>query len=132
RSLLDSATGVLVAGSALSAGAKIGELEQSIRPRRGAETLEQRPGCGALGVTGGHVLHETGGGVAKFLDRLVERRCVAELQHELPAGRPQRLVDAGQHPSQSARSVRREQAQTVGLVAGAEILQRTVERLAPQ
>src|SRR5204863_6832282 len=66
------------------------------------------------------------------LDPLRQRRAVAEAQVERPARGAQRLVDAGQHPSQTARAVGRQQPQAARIVTRAELTQRLLERLAAE
>ncbi len=55
---------------------------------------------------------------------------LAQLEVEVAAGGAQGLVDAGEHPPQPAHAVRREQAEPLGLAAGAELGERALERLA--
>src|SRR5205823_6063079 len=61
-----------------------------------------------------------------------QARALAELEHELPARRAERLVDARQHLSQPVGAVDREQPQTFGIIPSAESGQRRRERLAAQ
>src|SRR5262249_49479292 len=56
----------------------------------------------------------------------------AEVELEVAACRAQGLVDACQHLAQALCPVGREQAQPVGLAAGAECCERALDRLAPQ
>ena len=67
---------------------------------------------------------------AELLDPGVQPRPLGHFQHEVAAGRAERLVDAGQHPPQPARAVRGEQADPLRIGGRAELLQRGVERLA--
>ena len=54
---------------------------------------------------------------ASSVEPLVEAGPLAELEHELAAGRAQRLVDGRQHPPQAGGAVGREQPQPLGIVA---------------
>ena len=78
------------------------------------------------------VVGQAAGGVGERLDAAGEPRRLAELEHERAAGRAQRLVDAGQHPAQPGRAVRREQPDAVRVVARAERVERGLEGLGAQ
>ena len=54
----------------------------------------------------------------------------SHVEHELPAGRAQSLVDPRQHPPQPARAVGGEQAEPLGLLVDAERRERLLKRLA--
>ena len=64
--------------------------------------------------------------------RVTRVRPLAELEDEVTSGRAKRLVHARQHPAQALRTVRRQQAETLGLAPGAEFLERAIERLATE
>ena len=106
------------------------QLEQVVRSRRPLDELEQRGGAGALELGRRDVVDEAAGRRAELLEPLLERRALAELEHELPSGGAERLVDPGDHPAQAPRAVGREQLQPVRVAVGAEPGQRLVERLA--
>ena len=69
---------------------------------------------------------------AKSRHGMVEARTLTELQHEITPCRAQRLVDACEHAPKTARSVRREKPQPVGLAGRAEPLERALEGLSAQ
>jgi hypothetical protein len=65
-------------------------------------------------------------------DRIVQARRVSECELEWPPGGPQGFVDAGQHPPEGARAIRREQREAFRGAAAAELGQGRLERLAPE
>ena len=76
------------------------------------------------------VVHEAPGRVLQLGDPLGQPRTLAELEDERPPRRTQRLVHAGQHAAQGARSVGGEQPEALGVAVGAELRERRLERLA--
>src|SRR5439155_1602360 len=68
-------------------------------------------------------------GFAQLVQPLLEARPLAELEDELTPRRAQRLVDAREHPPQAVGAVGREEPQPLGVAAGAERLERPLERL---
>ena len=131
RRLLDHLARLLVRRGALAAAHLVrGEVEQAVGGRRACEQVEHPRGVRALQLGRARVGGEAARRVAERLDALGERRPLAELEHELAAGRAQRLVDADQHPAQRRGAVRREQLQALRLLAGAELVECLRERLA--
>ena len=65
-------------------------------------------------------------------DSVVEALAQPRLEDQLASRRPQRVVDADEHLAEPRRLVGREQLPAVGLVGGAERVERRVERLALQ
>jgi hypothetical protein len=130
RGLLDRLPRLLVGGRALAPGAVRREVEQPLGQRFARDQLEHasRVGARELGRVG--VVGEAARGDAELLDPVGERPALAQLEHERPAGRAQRLVDADQHPAQAFGPIRREQPQPLGLCTRAEAVERLVERLA--
>ncbi len=82
-----------------------------------------------MGVCRCGVVDEAARRVLERGHALRELRPLPELEHELAARGAQRLVDPGEHPAQPGGPVRREQLQPRWVVAGAELGQRSVERL---
>ncbi len=77
------------------------------------------------------------GGEALRLDtelghRALDARALPELEDELAPGGAKRLVDAGEHAPQPVGAVRREQPESFRVAVGAELPERTLERLAAQ
>ena len=97
---------------------------------RRVEHLEQPRRVRARELGRVAIVGEAARGLAQRLDTLRERRALAQLEHERPPRRAERLVDPPEHASQRARAVGREQLQPRRILAGAELLERGVERLA--
>ena len=130
RRLLDPLPRFLVARGALAPGAERGQVEQPVRQRPGVDERQQRGGVVARKRGRGRIGREAPGSLAEVVEPLVERRGLAELEHERSPGSAQGLVDADQHPAEPRTAVRDEQSQAFGLVARAEGRERLVERLA--
>ena len=137
RRLLERRARLLVGGETLAAAldGDDGEIQQPVGRRRRVEQIERPRHLRPLDLAG-RVAFRLGqrdpGGRAQLLEPPVEIGLVAEGELERPAGRAQRLVDAGQHPPQPGRAVRRQQVEPVGLLAQAEVGERLLERLAAQ
>ena len=130
RSLLDCLARLLEARPTRPPDAQPAQIEQALRRLRRLGQ-RQRLRCRRTRlVLGAGVLRETPRGLRQLVEPDAEVGALAQLEVELPAGRAQRLVDRRQHPPQPGRAVRREQPQAVGIVAGAELVQRRLERLA--
>ena len=114
--LLDVLARLLVARGPLAAKAELAQVEQPVR-RFAVER---------------DLLAEAAGRLVKLVDTLLQAAAFAELEHQLAAGRTERLVDAGEHAAEPVGAVDGEQAQTRRVVAGAELRQRSLERLAAQ
>ena len=97
--------------------AQVGEVEQLLGALRRVEVAE----CRVV----------PGGGDPQLRQALLEPRLHGHLDPQLEPGRAQRLVHAGEHPSQPAAAVRREQPQSC-LVVAAELLERGPEGLAAE
>ena len=69
---------------------------------------------------------------AERRDRTGEARSLSQLEHELAPGRAERLVDARQHPAEPGRAIRRQEPDALGIAVGAELLERTLERLSAE
>src|SRR5262249_8491883 len=95
--LLHALARLLVARGTLALPAEAAEVEQGVRVADIVETVEERGRVLALVRGRRRVVRETAGGEPELLDPLVERRGLAELEHELAAGRAERLVDPDQH-----------------------------------
>src|SRR5205807_2261483 len=128
RDLLDALPRLLVGRRALAARPQVAQVEEALgrtveveRPRR------VRP----LELGRRRVVHEAPSGLAQLGQPLLEARPLAELEHELAPGRAKGLVDGGEHPPEAVRAVRREEPQPLRVAAGAELLERALERLAP-
>ena len=95
RGLLDRLARLLVGGGALAAARGARERSSSRSgdgsPARSSSTPR---GVRALQLRRAGVVGEAARRLAQLLDALRERRPLAELEHELAAGRAQRLVDA--------------------------------------
>ncbi len=130
RRLLRRDPGLLVARGPLAARAVRREVEEVVRPRLSCDGLEQRRGARALELGSRGVLGETASRVAQRFEPLPHRRALAELEHEIVAGRAERLVDAGDHPPQAARAVRRQQPRPLVVSGRNECVERLVEGLA--
>ena len=121
----------LFAGRGALAGEAVGrQVEQPVRVRLALDEIEQLAGVRPLRVARVGVIGEASRGLAQLGEPAREVGTLAELEHEVAAGRAQRLVDAGEHPAQPAGAVRREQAEPLGIVVRAERGERRVERLA--
>ena len=69
---------------------------------------------------------------AERRDRTGEARPLSQLEHELASGRAERLVDPRQHPAKPGRAIRRQEPDALGIAVGAELLERTLERLSAE
>src|SRR4051794_18017491 len=113
--VLDRAPGLLELG----ASREVGEIEQRLRAPCGLEERDEL------------VLARLHRCRAQLIDPLAKLRVRGRLQAERKARRAKRLVDPGEHPAQPPPAVRREQAQTLDVVA-AELLERRTKGLAAQ
>ena len=131
RRLLNGLARGFVAREAFARSAprgELGEVEQSFGLAVVLEQLEHAGGLCALFLVP-VLVHEAARGLSERFDALRQRGALAEAELERAAGGPQRLVDAGQHPSQAAGAVGREQTQAARIVASAELGQSLLERL---
>ena len=100
--------------------AEVREVEQFLRPRRRLQETQQLAGRGILG------------GGTQLLEPCSELRIAGRLELQGQPGRAQGLVHAGEHPPQAPATVRSEQPQARGgILAGAELLERSSKGLAP-
>ena len=123
RGLLDRAPRLLVRDGAVGPEPEAGEVEQPVGPRVALEQREQ---------LGRRLVGQRARRLAQLLEALGEVGTLADAELELAARGAERLVDAGEHPPEAVRAVRREQAEAVRLAAGAELGERLLERLAPE
>ncbi len=133
RGLLDRTPGLLVGRRTLTLAAarrEVGEVEEPLRMRGPLEELDDASAGLARRVRSLGVVGQAPSRLAQLLDPRVEPRPLRHFEHEVAAGRAERLVDAGQHPPQPARTVRGEQADSLRIAGRAELLERGVERLA--
>ena len=132
RRLLHELARLFVRGGALTAQAEVAKIEDPVGAGVGVEIRDGLPGRLALRVAGSFVVGEAAGGFAKLVDATAETRALPQLEDELAARRPERLVDAGEHPPQPVGPVDGEQPQPRGIVRGAESRQRLREGLAAE
>ena len=138
RRLLDSVARLLVAREPVTRpapGSQVGEVDQPLGRRRALEKVERprRALPGRLGLLHpGRVLEHAPRRLAQLLDPRLQRWPVGDLEDELPARGAQRLEDAGQHPPQAARPIRRKQPDPLGVPGRTEGVERLLERLAGQ
>ena len=108
------------------------EIDEPLGRRPFAEHVEQLAGVPALGRGRRRVRGQR----LRLGDQprhgVTRVRPLAELEDEVASGRAERLVHARQHPAKAVCTVRREQAEPLGLASGAEFLERAIERLAAQ
>ena len=131
--LLDRTPGLLVGRRTLTlapARREVGEVEEPLGMRGPLEELDDARAGLARRVRSLGVVGEAPSRLAELLDPGVEPRPLRHFQHEVAAGRAERVVDARQHPPQPARTVRGEQADSLRIAGRAELLERGVERLA--
>src|SRR6185312_15067313 len=132
RRLLDELARLFVRSCALTAQSEVAKIEDPVGARVGVEIRDGLPGRLALRVAGSFVVGEAVGGFAKLVDATTETRALPQLEDELAARRPERLVDAGEHPPQPVGPVDGEEPQPRGIVCGAESGQRLREGLAAE
>ena len=138
RSLLDCVARLLVAREPVTrpaARGQLGEVDQPLGRGRALQELDRarRALPSRLGLLHpGRVLDHAARRLAQLLDPRLEGRPVGDLEDELAARRAQRLEDAGQHPPQPARPIRREQPDPLRIPGRTEGLERLLERLARQ
>ena len=120
RSLLHQAARLFVRCGPLAAQLQIAEVEETVRGRIRLEVGERLTRRLALCLTGPSVLREAASRFAELVHPVGEARLLAELQDELAPGRPERLVDAREHPPQSVGSVHGKQPEPSRVVVGAE------------
>ena len=108
------------------------EIDETLGRRPFAEHVEELAGVPALGRGRRRVCGQRLRLGDQRRHRVTRARPLAELEDEVASGRAKRLVDARQHPAQALRTVRREQAEPLGLASGAELLERAIERLAAE
>ena len=126
--LLDALPGLLVGGGALTARPQVAQVEQALGR---AVEVERPAGVRPLQLRRRRVVGKALRSLPQLGQTLLEARPIPQLEDELAPGRAERLVDGGEHPPQTVRPVRREQPQTLRVAAGAEVLERALERLAP-
>ena len=136
RRLLDGRARLLVPREQLARPAPrrdVGQVEQPLGRGRSLEQLERpRDACASLVrlVYAGRLVERHARRLAELLDSSLEPRPLGHLEHELAPGRAERLVDARQHSAQAPRPVRGQEADALGIVRRAELLECEVERLA--
>ena len=116
-----------------AAGGEVGEVEQAVGRGRPLQELERTRRARPRRLGSPFRRRRRGSRAASRSSsiRVSSSGRVDDLQHEVAACRAQRLVDAGQHPPQPARAVRREQADPLGIAADAQKrLEGLLERLA--
>ena len=132
RRALDRLARRLVRSGSRSAALERGEVDDPLRRRLLGRHPQGLRGVAALRRGRGVVRDERRCLLAKSRDRIGEARPLSELEVELAAGRPERLVDAGQHPPEAVGPIRGEEPEALGIRVRAEGPQGTVERLASQ
>ena len=129
RRLLDGLASLLEARAALRARAQAAEVEQALGQRRLGGQLE-RLHAPLRAPRRSRPVSSARQRAASAAPRGAPRaRPVAQLEQQLASGRAQGLVDGRQHPAQPGGAVGREQPQPLRVVAGAELVQRGLERL---
>ena len=129
RRLLHRAARLLVGRRTLAACPEAAEVEQplgQLRRFRKDEGLSSRRTCR---IGGAGVLCQTPCRLGELREPRVQAGSLAELERELPARRAERLVHGGEHPAQPRSAVGREQPEPGRILAGAELVQRRLERL---
>ena len=129
RRLLHRPPRLLVGRRTLAARTEAAEVEQSLGQLRRFGEHERLSRCRTCSIGGAGVLCEAPCRLGELREPRVQAGPLAELERELPAGRAQRLVDGGQHPPQPGGAVGGEQPEPRWIVAGAELVQRRLERL---
>ncbi len=132
RRLLDRLQRLLVRRGPLARGAEALELHQPVGPPVALEQREQLRRVALLEFGRARVGGEAARRLAQLLDAALEHGERVDREVQLAAGGTQRLIHAREHPPQPVGAVRRKQAQTVGLAAGAELGERLLERLAAE
>src|SRR5205085_5660361 len=125
--LLAAPPSLLVRRGPLAARRELAEVAQPLRVR--AE-VERERGARALELGRVLVVGQAARGLAQLLQAIGEIGPLAQLQHEVAARGAELLVDAGERPPQAVRAVGSEQPQPLRVAAGAELLERALERLA--
>jgi hypothetical protein len=129
RGLLDCLARFLEARAALRAYAQSAEIEQALRERRLGGQRKRLDGSCPGDVSRLRVVGQAASGLCELRQALLEPWALTQLEQELASRRAQRLVDGRQHPAQAGGAVGREQPQPLRIVAGAELVQRRLERL---
>src|SRR5207302_930525 len=75
---------------------------------------------------------EAPGSLSQFMRAFGQVATPADLERELTPGRPQRLVDTGEHPAKPVGAVGRQEAQPVRMAVRAELVEGPPEGFAPQ
>ena len=109
RRLLHEPARLLVRRGALAARAEAGQLHQPVRTRVALEQREQLLRVAALRVGGRGIGGEEARRLAQLLHAVRQLGTAADVEPQLPSRGTERLVDAGEHPPQPGRAVRREQ-----------------------
>jgi hypothetical protein len=110
RRLLDGTARFFVARGPLTLPAtrcEAREVEQPLGRRRILEQLQRSRGAVTRRLRRRVVLDQTPRCLPELFDPRFQAGTLGDLEHELPAGRTERLVDPGQHPPQAACPVRR-------------------------
>ncbi len=130
RRLLDRLPRLLVARRPLAARPEAAEIEQPLgeclRLRERHSLRRRRP----RRVGRVRIGRESARDVGQLVELSLEVRPLAQLEVELPAGGAKGLVHGRQHPPQATGAVGRQQLQPFGILTGAELVQRRLERLA--
>ena len=109
RRLLHQPARLLVRRGALAARAEAGQLHQPVRTRVALEQREQLLRVAALRVGRRGIGGEEARRLAQLLHAVRQLGTAADVEPQLPSRGAERLVDAGEHPPQPRRAVRREQ-----------------------
>ena len=105
------------------------EGEQPLRGVGRLEEVESLPRARGLQVGHLRVGGERRGLCGELVDRILEALLEPGLEHEVEGSRTERVVDAHEHRPQPASAVRGEKLPAIGLVGGAELVERDGERL---
>ena len=132
RCLLDGLPRLLVRRRTLARGAKAGEVHEPVRARVALEQRKQLLRIAALKLRRRRVVSQAPRRVAQLGDAVLELREDLHGEVEVPARGAQRLVDTREHAPQAVGAVRRQEPQPVGLIVGAELGERLLERLAAE
>ncbi len=107
--------------------AERGEVDERLGQRG---EVERGLGCGNVVLGRSAIVEEALRGLLQLLQPPGEVGGLAELELELAAGRPERLVDAREHLAEPPAAVRREQCEPLLAAGGAEDREGAVEGLA--